>query len=322
MSDLSNSEIVAAAQYNRRQRLGSELIRRIQRFLHVREDGDPGPITSAAIARWQAGEDLEVDGKLGRDTLGALEDEWRAEERAHRVGARTDEDDSANDEPTLPDWLVDLQDAPRIRKRGLPKGSRGWHGITGITLHQTAVDFGGPEHARVIDVPVHAMTFQDGRACLLNPPTALMYHGNGFNGRDIGVEVSCRAAGIEGVFAKRRGDPGPNTLWRSPSSPDATPLEASDQQLDATRKLVRFYVELTKRMGGAIEFIHAHRQSSAQRESDPGSRIWQEVGIWAQQEFDLSAGPPGWCLDGGMPIPTAWDPRVPSIPYNWKVKGY
>jgi len=315
---LTPTQVNGAIQYNRTRGYSRDLVQRIQKLVGTTEDGIPGRQTALAVAAWQQEFELTVDGKVGPTTLDEMHAEWWADQRSF--------DDSGGDdgevaEDDLPAGFVDLRSVPRTRRRGKPRGSRPWHEITGITLHQTAVDFGSPTHARVIDVPAHALTFQGGEVALLNPPTALMYHGNGFNRTDVGIEVSCRAAGIEGVFTRRRGDPGPNTFWRSAARPDILPLEASDEQLETTRELVRYYVELVAKHGGEVRFIHAHRQSAA-KPSDPGSRIWKAVGRWGEEELGLSSGPPGYHIGNGLPLPTAWDPRIADTPYSWRVRGY
>jgi len=213
---------------------------------------------------------------------------------------------------------ADLRGMPRTKSRGEAKGSRRWDQITGITLHQTAVDFGlNPE--RLLNVPVHGATLHDGAIVLLHDPTSIVWHGNGLNRRDIGIEVSCRAAGIEGD---------PRTLWlpkKLAHLKGAERLhhatEASDIQIIATRRLVQYYCELVAENGGRIQYIHAHRQAHASRVSDPGSRIWKGVGVWAQEELALEAGPPRFKLGTGKPLPDAWTGEPNGVRYNWQVDG-
>ena len=204
----------------------------------------------------------------------------------------------------------DLRGAKRTKSRGKPKGVRDWSQVTGITLHQTAVVMTRP--MQLLNVPVHGGTLPDGSIVLLHDPTALMWHGNGFNSRDIGIEVSCQAAGVEGV---------PNTLWRPKSKPNLEATEATDEQLVATRELVRGYVKLVASNGGRIRYIHAHRQATSQRVSDPGSRIWLAVGEWARTELGLEVGPPDFAIGTGKPLPDAWTGRANGIRYGWQYSG-
>lgn len=213
--------------------------------------------------------------------------------------------------------IHDLRGVPRTKDKGKSKGSRNWSKITGITIHQTAVPF-GTDPKRMLNIPVHGATLKDGSIVLLHSPTAYLWHGNSFNRHDIGIEVSCRACGIDGV---------PETLWLPKKYKDlegeqrlAKATEATDQQLEATRQLVKYYVDLVAENGGEIKYIHAHRQSSKTKISDPGSRIYKGVNKWAIEELGLSAGPPGWS-SGGSAIPDAWSGENNGIPYSWRVPG-
>lgn len=204
--------------------------------------------------------------------------------------------------PAPPVNWVYLTDVPRTKSRGEAKGSRDWKAITGITLHQTAVQF-GTRPMRVLNVPVHGMTLSNGDIVLLHEPTDYMWHAGPFNKTDIGIEVSCRAAGLEGK---------PESLWlpkkyKELSGEERMAMEdpATDAQIESTKKLVRHYVNLVKMNGGEVKYIHAHRQSSKSRRSDPGERVWREVGEWAKKELGLSDGGPGF-VNGGKPLPDEW----------------
>jgi hypothetical protein len=211
----------------------------------------------------------------------------------------------------------DLRGEPRTKSRGESKGTRDWSKIKGITIHQTAVDF-GTNPRRLLNVPVHGATLRDGSIVLLHDPPAYMWHGHSFNKHDIGIEVSCRAAGIEGngdslwLPKKYKGLKGDERLKHA--------SEATDEQLEATRELIRYYCEQVEKHGGKIEFIHAHRQSTKSRVSDPGSRIWKAVGIWAQEELGLSCGPAGWSA-GGYPLPDVWTGEANGVRYNSRIDG-
>lgn len=211
----------------------------------------------------------------------------------------------------------DLRGEKRTKSRGESKGHRDWSKITGITLHQTAVDF-GTNPMRMLNVPAHGATLSDGSIVLLHEPTDYMWHGHSFNRRDIGIEVSCRAAGVEGegetlwLPKKYKGVKGDERLKHG--------KEATDEQLEATKELVRHYIALVAENGGEIRYIHAHRQASKSKISDPGSRIWKAVGKWAVEELGLSAGPPGW-TSGGTPLPDAWTGEPNGIRYGRKYDG-
>lgn len=328
---LNKSKVDAAVAYNRKRKLDKKLVAKLRAHLELDAGDGLDERAAQAVAKWQSASGLSADGKVGGDTLALLEQEW-----GHDA---SDDDDGGKHEPPparsdsslgTPSFeFVDLRGLERQKKRGKPaRGPRSFAKITGITLHQTACVFRGPHQKAVLNVPVHSMTFADGQVALLNPADAYMSHGHGLNRSDIGIEVSCNAAGIEGVFNKHKGDKAPNTFWRSVSTPNSTPVEATDEQLEITRQLVRYYVELVRARGGELKHIHAHRQSAG-KPADPGSRIWKAVGLWAQKEFGLTHSTKGLRksvdgthLEGGSAIPTAWDPEVEGVPYSWKVKGY
>ena len=174
--------------------------------------------------------------------------------------------------------------------------ARSYGTVTAIVLHQTACTL-GEKPERWYGVPVHFGVTKSGKILYLNDMTLNVPHGNGFNGRSVGIEIDGAYAGIEGDLS---------TFWR-PAGSKCQPDVISEQQLGAARVAVRFIVDEVARHGGKIQYIFAHRQSSKDRISDPGSRIWQEVGLWAQRELGLSDGGEGF-QQGGYPIPEAWDP--------------
>jgi hypothetical protein len=239
-------------------------------------------------------------------------------EKNSEVSEKVIDEVSGNPATPLFHWS-DFTDTPKTKDRGQAHGRRKWSQITGITLHQTAVDF-GTNPKRLLNVPVHGGTLQDGQIVLIHDPTDYMWHAHALNKKDIGIEISCRAAGIEGMAA---------TFWRSQSEKEKGKSygelvkEASDEQLEAAKELCRYYIKLVKENGGEIKFIHAHRQGHKSRISDPGSRIWQKVAIPIMGEFGLTTGPIGWRLKTGNPIPQAWDPvHGKGIKYTSSIRGF
>jgi N-acetyl-anhydromuramyl-L-alanine amidase AmpD len=181
---------------------------------------------------------------------------------------------------------------------------RPWSKITGITLHQTAVLFGeNPQRWHAMNA--HIGITRNGRALMICPLQRIVWHGNSLNDTTVGIEVDGYFEGVEG---QRR------TLWNPATDPKREPLKPSPQQIEACRRTIRWIRDLVRTHGGQLLYIHAHRQSSRLRQSDPGSAIWQACGVWAQRELGLSDGGPGW-TSGGLPIPTAWDPSRPGFDY-------
>jgi len=215
----------------------------------------------------------------------------------------------------LPASFVDMRDKHPARKRGR---RRSWDKITGITLHQTACCFlheGVTDQSkidraveRVCSIGVHHTVLRNGISVWANPYEHRMPHAQAFNGPDVGIE-------IDGYYAGVDGDDG--TFWRPQSRPDRQPMQVSEPQVLAARETCRFIIEEVRRHGGRIRYIHAHRQTSRSRTSDPGSLLWQAVAIPLLEEYGLSYGGPDFFVPRsktksgpGRPIPVEWDPSA------------
>lgn len=85
-------------------------------------------------------------------------------------------------------------------------------------------------------------------------------------------------------------------------------MSLSTAQVDAAKACVARIIDTVAANGSQITHIHPHRQSSGDRQSDPGSLIWQAIGLWAQQQFNLSDGGRHYKIDTGRTIPEAWNP--------------
>lgn len=183
---------------------------------------------------------------------------------------------------------------------------RSWADITGITLHQTATIFGeNPQKFRSISA--HLGISRGGHIILINGLNFVVYHGNAFNSHDVGIEVDGHFEGVEGDLM---------TYWKPKSNPTRQPLRPTEEQIQSTRKAIAWIIERVKFHGGEVKWIHAHRQSSKFRTSDPGSHIWKEVGLWAKKEFGLQDGGPDFTA-GGYPIPKEWDPSYTTRYRPW-----
>jgi peptidoglycan hydrolase-like protein with peptidoglycan-binding domain len=257
-----------------------------------------------------------ADGGLGDETLSAV-----ARFRAER-GLLADPDDVPG---TVPARIVEAiaAEAKALAERNRPanfvdvRGQHGrpglsksqphrpWKQITGITLHQTAALIGERE-ASWFAVPIHVGITRRGKVIQLYSFTDRTNHAHNLNAGDVGIE-------IDGFFEGVEGDE--STFWRPASDPNRKPLKPTAEQIAAAREAVRWICGVVNRFGGKLKFIHAHRQSSSERESDPGSRVWQEVGLWAQEELGLGDGGRRFTVGDGLPIPEAWDARYVGVRY-------
>lgn len=199
--------------------------------------------------------------------------------------------------------LYDITEQHGGKKR---KRKRSWKDVKGITLHQTATNFGG-NVMRYKNISAHVGVTPDGKGVLMNPIEWVVYHGNAFNSKDVGIEIDGHFAGIEGNL---------KTYWRPKSQPDRQPMSVSEAQVNATLAIINWIIKTVADHGGKIEYIHAHRQSSKSRTSDPGSKVWQTIALEAKKRWGLVDGGPKFKL-GGHPIPREWDPSYTASYYPW-----
>lgn len=227
--------------------------------------------------------------------------------------------------PALPSWMYDYRDKNTDRQGS----KRSIHEVTGITLHQMATDFQGKRALdRVARIKVHHSLMRDGRCTYNAPYTRRMAQAQRvFNRTDIGVEVNGYYAGVDGDA---------RTFWKPKSRPNRKPMDLTAELVENGRALIRFIVETVAAQGGEIRHIHAHRQTSRSRTSDPGELIWKALGVWAKDTFGLTYEVDGggqyvphkrnrsgkiWTTSGpGRPIPTQWDPEQPRD-YRHKPKA-
>lgn len=188
--------------------------------------------------------------------------------------------------------LLDLTGKHPVTKGD--KDLRPWERITGITLHQTACRLGTrPE--RWYTLGAHVGIPKDGQVLLVNALQVKMWHAGGLNRDTVGVEIDGNFCGIEGR---------PRTAW----SGGGGPHELTQEQIEGARWVLRWICQEVEAHGSRITSIYAHRQSSENRTADPGSRIWQEIGLWACQELGLVSNPME-TRGSGLSVPVEWDPR-------------
>lgn len=177
--------------------------------------------------------------------------------------------------------------------------------IIGITIHQTAVKYGvvdyqieeakGDEELalarRSLDVACHVMAFHDGFIAWPNPLEWYIHHGNGFNPYELGLEIDGNYPGLIG------GD-----TWNGKE-----PTKVTSTVVNAARAALKLMVDEGKKLGMQIQYIHAHRQSSSKRQSDPGEELWNRVVLeYAVPVLGLETQPEH-TVGSGRPIPKEWD---------------
>lgn len=169
--------------------------------------------------------------------------------------------------------------------------------VTGITIHQTACEFGASKallkeaggdldkarHLRALGVACHVLAFNCGHVVHSAPFSWYVQHGNRFNSHTCGIE-------IEGRY---------NGLWKGD--------QVTNDTLEAACAALKYMVEEGRKMGMPIEWIYAHRQSSATRRGDPGAELWTRcVLMYAVPILGLKTDP-GLTVGKGRPVPISWD---------------
>lgn len=174
---------------------------------------------------------------------------------------------------------------------------------TGVTLHQTACWYsvapfqlkasGGDEvlarHRRALAVHAHVTAMRHGRFVVGYDLDEYVQHGQLLNGTDVGLEH-------EGLYDE-----------------DGEPMEMPDridvgEIIEAGRAALSWIVEHAP----TIRFLHAHRQSMRPgkdrrpKTSDPGARIFREVGVeHGVKKLGLVIEPDRvWGI--GKPLPKSW----------------
>lgn len=213
--------------------------------------------------------------------------------------------------------IIDLRGEPfseRIARKYKLRGGlpvvRPVSQVTGVTIHQTAARYGIRDYQiaaaggdrklalarRALRVACHAMAFHDGFVAWTNPLERYVYHGNGFNGFELGLEIDGNYPGLEG-----------GSTWNG-----KVPTKTTEASILAACAALELLVREGRKLGMPIEYVHAHRQSSATRRADPGEELWKRVVLeFGVPVLGLTTEPartlPGRNGDG-RPIPLEWDP--------------
>lgn len=210
----------------------------------------------------------------------------------------------------LYDLRAEQTDPPKKRKKyKIQKDKvvkRGVKSISGITIHQTAVEFGVAAYQveqargdfqlalarRSLGVACHMMAFRNGIFAWAAPLDWYVFHGNKFNPTDIGLEIEGNYPGVIG-----------GKTWNGKKASKVT-----DSIVLSACNALELIVTQGRSMGMPIKYIHAHRQSSATRRADPGEEIWKKVVLGFAVPYLGLETQPELVLSNGRPIPKEWDP--------------
>ncbi|MFA5135273.1 MAG: peptidoglycan-binding protein [Patescibacteria group bacterium] len=273
-------------------------------------DGVFGPACEGATKAFQKSAGLSADGIVGGTTWAAAE--VRMSTTLPRVAPSTQ---------TTENEIQVLDYRGKIKPPKNGRHTRAWSDITGIVLHRTACEMGeNPE--RYFTVNAHISVTLGGKIILCHPWEMAIWHSHGTSMWTVGIEFTGNPEGKVGYWWKPGGGPHPIT----------------DAQVKAADKLLEMLMAEFARNGQTIKYILAHRQSSRDRESDPGFDAWRKIAIPWMEKTGAIPGPREGCAvtkglqepvgyagdtwggpvseGGGLQIPTEWDPRS-KIPF-WK----
>lgn len=249
-----------------------------------------------------------VDGKIGQDTLGAMDMFLRKHKRNDNDRNTVDADELAllagevarhrSSGPPGVERFIDLR---RAASREHNYDVRTVEQTYGVCWHQTACLF-GEDPNQYLRVGAHYCITRGGILIQLHDDTDVVVSANLWNDHCISVEC-------DGWYPGLRDDP--RSLWRPKDDPHRNPMSPTREAMATARAFLRWkHADLAAR-GGKLKALVAHRQSSGDRESDPGEEWWEDVCVPAALELGLTDGAekePTFHLGQGYPIPTAWNP--------------
>jgi len=259
-------------------RLRGPIVARLQEALDLPViDSVFGPQTENEVKAFQFSRQLKVDGIVGPATWTKIESELDSNPLDLNEGL-----------------IYDVSE--RREKPRLFEGFRLWAQIFGVVFHQTGCYLGeNPE--RWARVNCHYGLTREGKVIKVNPETYFIWHAQGLSKYNIGIEVDGHYAGIEG---------NPNTVWKDgPSICNLSAGQIMGLELLKDHLKAQFLLNAAE-----WKNIFAHRQSSEDRRSDPGSEIWQVALSWAKDlnlDRDKFDGGCTYKKGTGSTIPKAWD---------------
>ena len=191
----------------------------------------------------------------------------------------------------------------KAARKGCLGGRRRWEAITGVTLHQTACDFGSERPDRWDTLWAHLGCSREGNVFWAYDLEQVVWHGNGFNMATVGIECEGNYAGVVGDRS---------TVWQ-PGTGEL--MVVTPELVKAAQDAVRWVCAVVAQHGGHVGNLFAHRQSAGSRRADPGQELWQQVALPVMAELGLSDGGPQYKVGEGRPVPAAWNPAYAGNAY-------
>lgn len=186
--------------------------------------------------------------------------------------------------------------------------------ITAIVCHQTACLM-GESPSRYLHTGCHRVVTRGGQRFKLHAATDVIVSANGFDMRSVSIEGDGLYAGDDSTPELRV-----RTTWDDPST------KVREVALDLTGPFIAAYIQTigdicaeVAELGGKVEFLLAHRQSSEDRRDDPGRGIYRQVMLPAAAKYGLRIGPEiqpaPFKIGTGYGVPETWDERAKGVRY-------
>ncbi|GAB3510805.1 hypothetical protein GCM10027341_49650 [Spirosoma knui] len=206
----------------------------------------------------------------------------------------------------LEDW-TDKAVIPATKKKLILTTFRDPRTITSLVLHHMAYKakdskgtYSNPQ--KYLAVGAHFCIMLDGRIMQHHPISRFIWHSNCTSPRSVGVE-------FEGNFPDIKG-----RWWYPTDKKTKKKIRINeDQPTQAQFDSGRFLVQYLKTVLN-LKHVLAHRQSSEDRENDPGPAIWFNVGEWSLKNLGLSDGGPGFKCGTGNSLLPEWRKQTANTP--------
>ena len=180
----------------------------------------------------------------------------------------------------------------------LYKCPRGPLTVDSVVLHQTGCKMGLQAHSWD-RLNAHIGITRDGLVVIANSFLDWIWHAQGLSRRSIGVEIAGNFPGIKDNL---------RTLWKGGGGPHYL----TQGQLYGLDIAMRYIRDEAAKCGMKIRHVFGHRQSKNTRTADPGSEIWDRVGLDWQSFFSATDGGDNYYTGSGKPIPHEWDVKRTS----------
>jgi len=256
-------------------------------------DADFGSETDTATRQAQADLGLLVDGIVGPKTMDAMHDKLSG---------------AVSEPPASPMSIIDGVEVHDYRGHA-PRPSnysydRTWDQIAGVVLHRTACHL-GEKPERYFPVNAHIGVTLEGRLILAHRWEDMIWHGHAPSRWTIGIEFDGNPEGYPGYH------------WK----PGGGPHDITPEQVKAGDVLLKMLMDTFQAKGEQFKYIYAHRQSSENRECDPGWQAWQKIAIPWMAKTGATPGDiglQGTVFGTGYHISQHWDPRSPIAGFRVK----